>query len=213
MRSDVLLVARPGRGAHIECTGGITARRTGAETVHLLSAAATPLGGDVISVRIIVEAGARLAVRSVAASIVLPGAATGESHSTWDAEVHGELDFDPEPTVIAGNARHAAATRIRMAADARIRVRERIQIGRHGERDGYWTGSLRADVDGAPLLRHRVELGTASVNDDQIAAPRACVSELRYPQATFAGAGTVLSLAAGGALSTWQGSRLDETPA
>jgi urease accessory protein len=208
MRTDVLLVARPGRGPHIECTGGLTARRTGADTVHLLSAAAIPLGGDTIAVRVVVEPGARLRVRSVAATVVLPSVATAESHSTWDLDVHGELDVDPEPTVIAGGSRHLALTRVRLGGAGRARLRERIQIGRHGERDGYWTGSLHADVDGAPLLRHRVELGTASVADDEIAAPRACVSELRYPQKAFAGAGTVLELAAGGALSTWQGERL-----
>ncbi|MGW0160962.1 urease accessory protein UreD [Mycobacterium sp. NPDC003323] len=208
MRSDVLLVARPGRGPHIECIGGLTARRTGTDTVHLLSAAATPLGGDSIAVRIIVEPGAALHVRSAAATVVLPGAATPDSCSSWDLEVHGDLDVDPEPTVIAGGSRHSATTRLRLGADGRVRVRERVQIGRTGERDGYWTAALHADVDGTPLLRHRVELGTASVADDEISAPRACVSELRYPQDTFAGAGTVLRLAAGGALSTWQGARL-----
>ncbi|MGA9376599.1 MAG: urease accessory protein, partial [Mycobacterium sp.] len=38
MRSDVLLVARAGRGPRIECGGGLAARRTAADTVHLLSA-------------------------------------------------------------------------------------------------------------------------------------------------------------------------------
>lgn len=208
MRSDVLLVARPGRGPHIECTGGLTARRTGTDTVHLLSAAATPLGGDTIAVRIIVEAGAKLRVRSVAATLVLPSVATPESHSTWDFQVYGALDVDPEPTVIAGSSRHLTLTRLHLGDTGRARIRERIQIGRHGEPDGYWTGSLHADVVGTPLLRHRVELGTDSVADDEIAAPRACISELRYPQTDFDGAGTVLELAAGGALSTWQGERL-----
>jgi urease accessory protein len=31
--------------------------------VHLVSAAATPLGGDAINIRVVVEAGARLRVR------------------------------------------------------------------------------------------------------------------------------------------------------
>ena len=34
------------------------------DTVHLVSAAATPLGGDSVSVRIVVEPGALLRVRS-----------------------------------------------------------------------------------------------------------------------------------------------------
>lgn len=208
MRSDVLLVARPGRGPHIECAGGLAARRTESDVVHLLSAAATPLGGDVISVRIVVEAGARLRVRSVAASVVLPGAGSVVSHSFWDLEVTGELDLDPQPTVIAGGARHHTSTRLQVGEAATARVRESVQIGRTGEDQGFWTSALHADVGGTPLLRHRVELGAGSVADDELGTPLACVSELRYPQTTFDSAGTVLELAGGGSLSTWQGRRL-----
>lgn len=208
MRSDVLLVARPGRGPHIECAGGLAARRTEPEAVHLLSAAATPLGGDVISVRIVVEAGARLRVRSVAASVALPGAGSVVSHSFWDLEVSGELDLDPQPTVVAGGARHHTSTRLRVAGTATARVRESVQIGRTGEDQGFWTSALHADVDGTPLLRHRVELGAGSVADDELGTPLACVSELRYPETGFDSPGTVLQLAGGGSLSTWQGQRL-----
>lgn len=208
MRSDVLLVARPGRGPHIECAGGLAARRTEPDAVHLLSAAATPLGGDVISVRIVVEAGARLRVRSVAASVALPGAGSVVSHSFWDLEVSGELDLDPQPTVVAGGARHHTSTRLRVGGTATARVRESVQIGRTGEDQGFWTSALRADVDGTPLLRHRVELGAGSVADDELGTPLACVSELRYPETGFDSPGTVLELAGGGSLSTWQGQRL-----
>lgn len=208
MRSDVLLVARPGRGPHIECAGGLAARRTEPDAVHLLSAAATPLGGDVISVRIVVEAGARLRVRSVAASVALPGAGSVVSQSFWDLEVSGELDLDPQPTVVAGGARHHTSTRLRVGGTATARVRESVQIGRTGEDQGFWTSALHADVDGTPLLRHRVELGAGSVADDELGTPLACVSELRYPETGFDSPGTVLELAGGGSLSTWQGQRL-----
>lgn len=63
-----------------------------------------------------------------------------------------------------------------------------------------------------PLLRHRVELGAGSLADDVIAAPRATISELRYPATAFTDAidarSTVLALAGGGTLSTWQADRL-----
>lgn len=208
MRSDVLLVARPGRGPHIECSGGLAARRTDPDTVHLLSAAATPLGGDVISVRIIVEAGARLRVRSAAASVVLPGAASLLSQSCWELEVAGELDLAPQPTIIAGGARHHTSTRLRVGEAGTARVRESVQIGRTGEDHGFWTSALHADAGRTPLLRHRVELGAGSVADDELGAPKACVSELRYPEPEFGSTGTVLALAGGGSLSTWQGQRL-----
>ena len=63
--------------------GGVAGRRTDPDTVHLVSAAATPLGGDTISIRVVVEAGARLRVRTAAATVAMPGATTTESHALW----------------------------------------------------------------------------------------------------------------------------------
>jgi len=208
MRSDVLIVASPARRPKIECSGGLAARRTEPDTVHLVSAAATPLGGDIIHIRVVVERGARLRMRTVAATVALPGALTPESHAFWTLEVEGDLDLDPQPTVVAATSRHVTATRLEMSRDARIRLRERIQIGRSDERHGFWSGSLHADVDGAPLLRHRVELGRGSVADDELGTPLACVSELHYPETDVDTVGTPLQLARGGCLSTWQGGRL-----
>lgn len=208
MRSDVLIVAKRGRAPHIECTGGIAGRRTDTDTVHLVSSVATPLGGDAIQMRVVVEPGARLTLRTVAATVTLPGATTDESHSTWTLDVAGELDLDPQPTIVAATSRHFTATRLTLGGDGVIRLRERVQIGRTGERQGFWSGSLHADIDGKPLLRHRVELGNGSLADDEIAAPRACISEMHYPRSDVDGVGTTLELAGGGCLSTWQGDRL-----
>lgn len=208
MLSDVLIVARPDRIPRIECTGGVAARRTEADTVHLVSAAATPLGGDTIRVRVVVEPGARLKVRSAAATMAMPGTVTMESRASWDLEVAGLLDLDPQPTIVAGQARHVSTTRLRLSGDGQARLRERVQIGRSDERQGFWSGSMHADVDGAPLLRHRVELGAGSVTDDELGTPLACISELRYPEAAFDATGTLLELASGGCLATWQGERL-----
>ncbi len=208
MLSDVLIVARPDRIPRIECTGGVAARRTEADTVHLVSAAATPLGGDTIRVRVVVEPGARLRVRSAAATMAMPGTVTMESRASWELEVAGLLDLDPQPTIVAGQARHVSTTRLSLSGNGQARLRERIQIGRSDERQGFWSGSMHADVDGAPLLRHRVELGTGSVTDDELGTPLACISELRYPEAAFDTTGTLLELASGGCLATWQGERL-----
>lgn len=211
MLSEVLIVASPHRSPRIECVGGLAGRRTDVDTVHLISAAATPLGGDTISIRVVVEEGARLRLRSAAATMAMPGTVTMESVATWNLEVRGHLDLDPQPTIVAGAARHTTSTRLTLGDTGTVRLRERVQIGRSGERQGFWSGAVHADVDGAPLLRHRVELGTGSVTDDEIGTPLACVSELRYPDVEFdttAPVGTRLELAAGGCLSTWQGERL-----
>jgi urease accessory protein len=208
MRSDVLVVATPGRLPRIECRGGVAARRTEADTVHLVSAAATPLGGDVIAIRLVVEPGARLRLRSAAASVVLPGPGIRKSHSCWTIEVAGELDVDLEPTIVAADARHLSEVRVQLTEATQLRIRERVQIGRTDEREGFWSGTLSADRCGVPLLRHRLELGPGSVADDVLGAPLACVSELRFPEPAPDAAGTTLTLAGGGSISTWQGERL-----
>jgi urease accessory protein len=208
VRSEVLIVARPDRRPRIESRGGLAARETEPDTVHLVSAAATPLGGDSVCVRVVVESGAVLRVRTVAATVTLPGATTRESQAIWALEVAGELDVDPQPTVVAASSRHITSTRLAIEGSGRIKLRERIQIGRTGERQGFWSGLLHADVDGSALLRHRVELGRGSVSDDELGAPMACISELHYPEAEVDTAGVTLALARGGCLSTWQGERL-----
>jgi urease accessory protein len=208
MHSDVVIVARPDRSPRIESTGGIAGRRTDRDTVHLVSSVATPLGGDTIHIRLVVEPGARLTVRTVAATVALPGAATRESHARWTLEVAGDLDLDPQPTIVAATSRHFSATQLDLAAGGALRLVERVQIGRTGERQGFWSGSLHADIDRTPLLRHRVELGNGSFADDEIASPRASVSEFHYPRSDVDAAGTTLALAGGGCLSTWQGDRL-----
>jgi urease accessory protein len=208
MNSDVLLVACRDRQPRIESGGALTARRTEPDTVHLVSTAATPLGGDAINIRVVVEAGARLRVRTAAATVTLPGSTTPESHAFWTLEVAGDLDVDPQPTVVAAASRHFTSTRLELTGSGRVRLRERIQIGRSDERQGFWSGSLHADVDGSPLLRHRIELGSGSLADDELGVPLACVSELHYPESEVDTAGVLLALAGGGCLSTWQGQRL-----
>ncbi|CAA0106762.1 Urease accessory protein UreD [Mycolicibacterium vanbaalenii] len=208
MHSEVVIIARANRSPHIESAGGIAARRTERDTVHLVSSAATPLGGDSIHIRLVVEAGARLRLRTAAATMTLPGAATTESHAGWTLEVAGELDLDPLPTIVAATSAHFVTTRVTLADSGRLRLVEKVQIGRAGERQGFWSGALSADIDGKPLLRHRVELGNGSLADDEIAAPKASISELHYPRSDVETAGLTLALAGGGCLSTWQGARL-----
>jgi urease accessory protein len=209
MHSDVLIAAHPGRPATIQCRGALAARRTGRDTVHLVSAAAGPLGGDTIDFRVTVEPGARLRLCSVAATIVLPGTDGFASRVSWTIDVAGDLDLDPQPTLIAGAASHTSQMRVQLTDTATVRIYERVQIGRSGEREGFWSGALHADLDGVPLLRHRVELGTGSLADDEIAAPRAYFGEFHYPGPCTGMAGVTLPLGGGGCLASWQGERLD----
>lgn len=143
MESSVLVVASPNRLPRIDCRGGVQARRTAPDTVHLVSAAATPLGGDTMRIRVIVERGAQLRLRSAAATVALPGVDTLTSHAHWEIDVTGTLDVDLEPTVVAASARHLSHATLRLHDDGRVRLRERVQIGRCNEREGFWSSSCR----------------------------------------------------------------------
>ncbi|MEU6580268.1 urease accessory protein UreD [Nocardia sp. NPDC046763] len=211
MRTELRITATAGTLPHIHAVGGLTARHTGIDTVHVIGTAATPLGGDVLDIVVSVGEGARLTVRSVAATIALPGRETRKSVAHWrfDVAAGGELDVDPEPTVVAGGAEHETFTTIRLEEGARLRIRERIQIGRTGEDHGYWRGELTADIGATPLLRHRLELGADTTTDDTLSAPRALESVLTYPDDRPADTtgldAALLPLAAGGTLFTRTG--------
>ncbi|MGW4121613.1 urease accessory protein UreD [Nocardia sp. NPDC004711] len=211
MRTELRITATAGTLPHIHAIGGLAARHTGVDTVHIIGTAATPLGGDVLDIVVSVGAGARLTVRSVAATIALPGRETRKSVAHWrfDVAAGGELDVDPEPTVVAGGAEHDTFTTIRLEEGARLRLRERIQIGRTGEDHGFWSGELTADIGATPLLRHRLELGADTITDDALSAPRALESVLTYPDDRPADTtgldAALLPLAAGGTLFTRTG--------
>jgi urease accessory protein len=212
MRSHVVVVAHRDRLPRIQCSGGVAARHTARDTVHLVSAAATPLGGDILDIDLVVEPGARLRLRSAAAAVALPSAVSRTSRVRCRIEVAGALDLDLQPTVVAADARHLCEIAVHLHEAGHVRLRERVQIGRSGERDGFWSGLLQVDRDGRPVLCHRVELGAGSVADDVVCAPRAGSSELCFPAtactATMPAESTVLALADGGTLTVWQGQRL-----
>ncbi|WP_261565338.1 urease accessory protein UreD [Frankia gtarii] len=148
LRSDVPIVLRltdvsPARAGVAE-----GAKPVPTMTVHLVNGAAGPLAGDDLRLDISVGGGVCLVMRSVAATVALPGHGPGPSRLIVTAEVAdgGELDFGPEPTVVADGADHRMITEIRLAATARLRLREEILLGRFGEPTGSVLSTLRVDV-------------------------------------------------------------------
>lgn len=127
-------------------------------TVYLVGAAAGPLGGDELALDLEIGPGARLAVRSVATTLALPG--DGESRFTVSARVGaaGHLDFAPEPTVAAGGCRHRAHSCIALAEGATLRWFEELVLGRHREEPGRHVSRIDVTVAGTPLLRHELRL-------------------------------------------------------
>jgi urease accessory protein len=145
------------RLTRLRSDGPLAVRET-AEAVYLIGAAAGPLGGDRLELDLEVGPGARLAIRSVATTLALPG--DGESVFTVRARVAegGHLDFAPEPTVAACGCDHRSVSDITLAEGASLRWREELILGRHREEPGGHTSRIDVTIGGLPLLRHELRL-------------------------------------------------------
>jgi urease accessory protein len=182
VRTRVEIVARPGPGGRtvlpvVRASGQLAVRRTGACTVHLVATAFGPLGGDDAALSVVVEEGARLTVRSVAAAIALPS--RGEPSPSVQrirASVAGTLDLRLEPTVVAARAHHLAELSAELAEGGALTATEQVLLGRTGEEPGRWTGTTRVARAGRPLLHTTVGLGPGEPAWLPPVAPRAYAS-------------------------------------
>lgn len=130
-------------------------RRTAPGVVHLVGVGGGPVAGDQLRCVVRVAAGARLTVRQVAASIVLPSPAGDQpSVSRVDVEVGagGALTWLGEPTVGARRCRHENDVRIVLAAGASVTWREEVVAGRYGEDPGLVCSRLRVERAGRVVL-------------------------------------------------------------
>ncbi|MBL3670847.1 urease accessory protein UreD [Streptomyces sp. M2CJ-2] len=200
------LTLMPRRGA-VRPAAGPTDRAV----VHLVNSAISPLGGDELDLRVRVGAGARLLLRGVAATLVLPGHRRGGSRSTVHVEVAegGTLEYLPEHTVVTACAEHEAEFRAELAQDALVRCREVLVLGRSGERPGSLRTSTHVTRGEAPLVRQTLELGNSRLEASAgyLAGARVVATESvvwkNDPVAPTSGEWWSLTpLAAGGATAT-----------
>ncbi|MEU7693031.1 urease accessory protein UreD [Microbispora hainanensis] len=144
----------------------LTLRQTGPQRVHLVSTGAGPLRGDHLDLDVDVAPGTSLEVRSVGATLVLPGLADAPSVMVVRARVGAgaTLRFSPEPTVLAAGCAHRLVVRLSLAEDATVFWREEIVFGRHGERPGRCHSRFDATVAGRPLLRQDLLIGEEALD-------------------------------------------------
>jgi urease accessory protein len=136
----------------------------GAALVHLVGGAAGPLAGDRLALRVDVGPGARLEIRSVAATIALPGRADDWSRLDLAVSVGAgaELRWLPEPLIAAAGCRHVSRAEIGIADGGRLVWRDEVVCGRHGEQPGDLRTELDVEYGGRPLLVHDLAIGPAA---------------------------------------------------
>ncbi|WP_415365204.1 urease accessory protein UreD [Saccharothrix sp. BKS2] len=133
--------------------------------VHLVSSVTAPLGGDDLELDVRVGPGAALVLRGVAATLALPGHRDTGSRSLVRVEL-GEgasLEHLPEPTVVTARARHEAVFRADLTEGARLRTREILVLGRHGESSGLLDTTLDVRRNGT-VIKQTSRLGVPAVD-------------------------------------------------
>ncbi|MEV4828319.1 urease accessory protein UreD [Micromonospora sp. NPDC049257] len=140
------------------------ATEEGVPTVYVVGGAAGPLAGDDLRLSVEVGPEAAVRVRTVAASVALPGRPGAVSRMRVDAVVHdgGTLHWLPEQLVAAAGCDHVAESRVTLAEGARLLWREELVCGRHGEPAGDVVVATSVDHAGRPLLRQSLAVGPAA---------------------------------------------------
>lgn len=148
---------------HLRSDGPLVLRST-PDALYLVGGAAGPLGGDDLHLTVEVRAGARLQVRSVAASIALPGPVGAVSCLHLEAEVAAgaSLAWLPEPLIAGAACRHRTQSSVRIAHDAELTWREELILGRHHEAGGSLESRIDFECEAAPLLRNSLVVGEQS---------------------------------------------------
>ncbi|MFJ3927618.1 urease accessory protein UreD [Streptomyces sp. NPDC090022] len=145
--------------------GPLALRRTRASgpgaAVTLVGAMSAPLGGDRLGVEATVGPGARLTLRSAAATLALPGRDGSPAHyeTRLDVATDATLRWLPEPLVSVRGSDLRVRTAVRLAPTARLVLREEQVLGRTGEAPGLLRSRLTVTRDGRPLLDQEVACG------------------------------------------------------
>lgn len=189
LHSYVRLTVGPdeGHGVQVhEMTGRapIAWRRT-PDAVYMVGTAASPVGHDDVTVSVRVLAGGSLTLRSAAASVLWSGTDTRQRVDVT-VEAEAELVWAPEPLIATAGCSHRQSVCVELHPTSRLRWRDLLVLGRHGERPGRIESLLRVTVAGAPLLHHVVEAGGVHAGCD---GPAVLGSTRVLGQLVVAGAG------------------------
>lgn len=132
----------------------------------VLPTQAGPLAGDHDRVRIVVGAGATLVVRSVAATVALPGAARTRLDLDVEVGPGGRLVLEDPALIVAAGADVERSTTVTLAAGAVAALRDVVVLGRSGEAGGRLVSTLRVSDDEGLLLHDALRLEPAASHGD-----------------------------------------------
>jgi urease accessory protein len=157
-------------------------------TLWLVGSGASPVGEDHIRVRVDVGPDITVAVRSVAATMIYAARGAG---TRWDTDLHvaagASVDWRPEPVILTERACHEATTTVHAATGADVTVDEVLVLGRAGEATGSLRSTLAVRVDDAPVLLTSIDTsrpawsGPAGVDGAPVVAHRLHVGSDEAP--------------------------------
>ena len=128
----------------------------------LVGSAAGPLPGDDLTLQLTVKPGAS-ATLVASGETIAQGRANARGDSARlrievDVAAGACLDADPGALIVCAGTRVDVAVVITLAADASLRWREVVVLGRTGEPAGAAVLDWDVRRDGRPLLRQRIDL-------------------------------------------------------
>lgn len=159
LRSEAPLVLRIARAKTPEPWA---ADVTDVVRVALTAGAAGPVGGDELCLTVEVGAGSSLALCEISPTLLLPGP-HGEQSSTR-VRIHvapgATLIWLPEPMIAARGCDHLNDVTVDLEEGARFFMRDEVLLGRHGEVGGQVRQRVSVHLDGRPLYRQDLQVGT-----------------------------------------------------
>ncbi|WJY41570.1 urease accessory protein UreD [Streptomyces sp. P9-2B-2] len=129
--------------------------------VVLTGSMRAPHGGDQLRLRAEVRTGAQLSLGTVGATLALPGprGGTATSDVLLRVEDGAELHYLPEPLISAAHSDLETTTRVELAPEARLVLKEEQVLGRTNEPSGRLRTRLTVRLAGKPLLDQELAVG------------------------------------------------------
>lgn len=146
----------------------------GADVVQacVLPTQAGPLSGDHDRVRIVVGAHATLVVRSIAATLALPGEARTRLDLEIDVGPGARLVLEDPVLIVAAGADVERSTTVTLATGAVAALRDIVVLGRAGEPGGRLVSTLRVSDHDGDVLHDALRLDPAtSCQDAHVSLP------------------------------------------